>query len=339
MLSKILKAYGFNEEKTKLEPFGNGLIHRTWKLRSNKDEFILQRINDSIFSKPEDIAWNIRLIANHLAAHHPEYFFVAPIATIEGEQLVHLEEEGYFRLFPFVKNSHTNNIVGTAEQAYEAAKQFGKFTVVLKALDPSQFKITIPGFHDLSFRHNQFLASMELASQERKNKARNIIERLKSHADILTDFEKIKSGDDFRIRIVHHDTKINNVLFDRNDKGICVIDLDTVMPGFFFSDVGDMMRTYLPSVDEEEEDFDKIKLRDFYSAIVAGYSSEMRGELSITEGNSFFYAGKFMIYMQSLRFLTDYLNNDQYYGARYPQHNLIRAQNQLVLLEQFCSLK
>jgi Ser/Thr protein kinase RdoA (MazF antagonist) len=337
MLQSVLKAYGFNETTTTLEAFGNGLIHRTWKLVTKGNEFILQRINDSIFSRPEDIAWNIELIADHLAAHHPDYFFVSPIRTIEGNQMLHLQE-GYFRMFPFVKNSHSYNIVSSAEQAYEAARQFGKFTVVLKDLDPSQLKITIPGFHDLVLRYNQFLIALQNANAERKNNANALAEKLKSYAGIVTAFDKIKSGDDFQIRIIHHDTKINNVLFDSGDKGICVIDLDTVMPGFFFSDVGDMMRTYLPSADEEEQDFDKIKLRDFYAAIIEGYCSEMQDELSMAEKNSFFYAGQFMIYMQALRFLTDYLNNDSYYGARYPQHNLVRAENQLVLLERFSSL-
>jgi hypothetical protein len=114
-----------------------------------------------------------------------------------------------------------------------------------------------------------------------------------------------------------------------------VIDLDTVMPGHFISDVGDMMRTYLSPVSEEEKDFAKIEVReDFYQAIVNGYYNEMKDILTETEKRYFFYAGKFMIYMQAIRFLTDYLNNDVYYGSRYPGHNLIRAGNQAVLLQR-----
>jgi hypothetical protein len=125
------------------------------------------------------------------------------------------------------------------------------------------------------------------------------------------------------------------VLFDKNGKGMCVIDLDTVMPGYFISDVGDMMRTYLCPVSEEEKDLDKIGIRrDFYQAIVEGYRSKMHQHLTSTENKYFFYAGAFMIYMQALRFLTDHLNNDRYYGAAYPGHNFVRAQNQLVLLQR-----
>ena len=138
----------------------------------------------------------------------------------------------------------------------------------------------------------------------------------------------------FHLRVTHHDTKIGNVLFDKDDKGLCVIDLDTAMPGYFISDAGDMMRTYLSPVSEEEKEINKIEIRDdFYRAIVQGYSDEMKDELTETENKNFFYAGKFMIYMQAVRFLTDYINDDVYYNITYPEHNFIRARNQLTLLQ------
>jgi hypothetical protein len=119
-----------------------------------------------------------------------------------------------------------------------------------------------------------------------------------------------------------------------------VIDLDTVMPGYFFSDAGDMMRTYLSPVNEEETDFSKIEVRaDFYKAIAEGYFTEMKDELTDAEKSSFFYAGEFMIYMQAIRFLTDHLNDDRYYGAKYPAHNYNRAYNQAVLLEKYKAAK
>ena len=142
------------------------------------------------------------------------------------------------------------------------------------------------------------------------------------------------------MRVTHHDTKISNVLFDSNDKGICVIDLDTVMPGYFISDVGDMMRTYLSPVTEEEQDFTKVDVRlEIYEAIVQGYLNSMKNELTEEEKKHFFYAGSFMIYMQALRFITDYLNNDIYYSADYPAHNYTRAANQVILLQKFIALK
>ena len=153
--------------------------------------------------------------------------------------------------------------------------------------------------------------------------------------NIVAIYEDIIKNPNFKTRVIHHDTKINNVLFDKTNQGICVIDLDTVMPGFFISDVGDMMRTYLSPVSEEEKDYSKIIVReDYFKAILKGYLSEMKEELSQEELKYFVYAGKFIIYMQAMRFLTDYLLNDVYYGEQYPEHNIIRANNQIVLLQR-----
>ena len=125
------------------------------------------------------------------------------------------------------------------------------------------------------------------------------------------------------------------MLFDENDKGLCVIDLDTLMPGYFISDLGDMLRTYLSPVSEEEKDYSKIEIRnEYFVSIVKGYLGELNDELTPEEKEHFIYSGKFMIYMQGLRFLTDYINNDIYYGAKYEDHNLIRTGNQFTLLQK-----
>jgi Ser/Thr protein kinase RdoA (MazF antagonist) len=156
----------------------------------------------------------------------------------------------------------------------------------------------------------------------------------------VVEYDRIKSNPAFKLRVTHHDTKISNVLFDANDNGLCVIDLDTVMPGYFISDVGDMLRTYLSPVSEEEADLSKIDIReDYFEAILKGYLSEMKDELSTEELSHFLYAGKFMIFMQATRFLTDYLLNDIYYGAKYEDHNLVRANNQIALLKSLLSKK
>jgi len=138
-------------------------------------------------------------------------------------------------------------------------------------------------------------------------------------------------------RVIHHDAKINNVLFDiASDKGLCVIDLDTVMTGYYISDVGDMLRTYLSPASEEESDYNLIEIReDYFHEIVKGYLSEMLSELNEWELLFFVYAGKFAIYMQAIRFLGDYLNNDRYYQVKYAEQNLVRATNQCVLLKKY----
>ncbi len=333
MILSVLTDYGLRECEFKAEPFGTGLINNTWKITAADKEYILQRVNDAVFKNPQDIAGNIRLMADYLNEHHPEYLFVAPIRSADGNDMVLKDGKGFFRLFPFIRRSHTVDVVQKPEQAYEAAVQFGRFTRLLSGITIEKFKTTVPGFHDLALRHQQFNHALKNGNKERILESKEVIKAILENAEIVSVYEKIKTDQAFRLRITHHDTKISNVLFDENDKGICVIDLDTAMPGFFISDVGDMMLTYLSPVSEEEKDMDKIAVReDFYKAVVQGYMEEMKEELSDTEKNYFFYAGKFMIYMQALRFLTDYLNDDIYYSEKYPGHNLMRARNQLTLL-------
>lgn len=335
MSQSVLPAYGLNEESLKVESFGSGLINRTWKVTTTDKEYILQKLNHAVFEKPDNIAHNIRLIADYLQHHHPQYAFVAPLTSSKGDEMIYLKDEGFFRLFPFVSDSHSKDVVETPEEAFEAAVHFGRFTKLLSAFDSTQLQITIPRFHDLGLRYEQFLQALENGNKQRIEEVQMLIGILQSHSDIVTEYRNIQSNPQFKLRVTHHDTKISNVLFDSNGKGICIIDLDTVMPGYFISDVGDMMRTYLSPVSEEEKDFSKIEVRDeFYKAIVQGYYSEMNGELTDTEKQYFFYAGKFMIYMQALRFLTDYINDDVYYGAKYEGHNRVRANNQIVLLQK-----
>lgn len=332
MMKPILSLFGFDEADCLIRPFGQGLINTTWQIETKNKKYILQRINHHIFKSPEDIAFNIRMMADYFNKNYPSYLFVNPCQTIEGTDLAKTET-GYFRLFPFVENSHTMDVVTEPAQAYEAAKQFAKFTALLSAFDATDLKMTIPDFHNLSLRFRQFEQALETGNQNKIRQSKNWIDFILQQKNIVEDYEICKTV--FKIRCIHHDTKISNVLFDEAGKGLCVIDLDTVMPGYFISDVGDMMRTYLCPVSEEEKDFSKITIRkDYYDALVSGYLSEMGGALSATEKKHFHYAGVFMIYMQAIRFLTDHLNDDVYYGAKYEGHNFIRAGNQITLLQK-----
>lgn len=336
MLESVLKEFGLNANEVTIVPIHQGLINQTWKIGQNENAFILQQVNNTVFQNPENIAFNIEEISMYLKCQHPDYFFVSPVKTFDGSELVYKNEDGYFRVFPFVQDSHAINVVENPDQAYEGAKQFGKFTAVLSNFDCSKLKITIPNFHNLSLRYEQFEDSLKSGNNNRLKESDTLIIQLKKWSNIVAEFKKIKTLGDFKLRVTHHDSKINNVLFDKNNKGLCVIDLDTVMPGYFISDVGDMMRTYLSPVSEEEKDFSKIIIRkEYYEAIVDGYMSEMQDELTAFEKKYFFYAGKFSIYMQALRFLTDYLNDDKYYGSSYPGQNLIRASNQIALLQKY----
>lgn len=335
MLSSVLSQFGLIENECSVHAFGTGLINNTWKIVHGEKSYILQRINDNVFKQPLNIAYNIRLISDYFNTHFPDYLFTSPVRTITGSDVVTDDARGYFRLFPFVEKSHTVDTVQTPDEAYEAAKQFGRFTKLLSGLDISTIKVTLPDFHNLSLRYQQFQQSLREGNKDRIAVSAAAIQFLEEQVNIVREFEAIQQHPDFKLRVTHHDTKISNILFDEANRGLCVIDLDTVMPGYFISDIGDMMRTYLSPVSEEEKDFSKIEVRDeYFKAIVQGYLSEMNDELTNHEKSYFVYSGKFLVYMQALRFLADYFNNDVYYGAKYPEQNAVRAANQVVLLQK-----
>ena len=332
---EVLEAYGIDGIPVRISPVHSGLINDTWKLVSAEKQYIVQKINHIVFAEPELIDQNVRIIANYLKQFKPGYYFIPPVQSLLGETMVLIGGE-YYRLYPFLAESHTKMVVDTTAEAEQAAIQFGRFTAQFDRFDMKTLKVTIPFFHDLSYRYRQFLISLTKANEKRLRSASALISTGKKYASLVAKYETIVKNPEFRQRVTHHDTKISNVLFDKDSKGLCVIDLDTLMPGYFISDVGDMMRTYLSPVSEEETDFSKIEVReDIYDSIVSGYLTEMHYSLTETEMLHFYYAGEYSIYLQAIRFLTDYLNDDVYYGSKYPAQNLNRAGNQFKLLEKF----
>jgi Ser/Thr protein kinase RdoA (MazF antagonist) len=338
-MKSIFEKYGWNVlSYTQLH---QGLINSTYVVVTSNGEFILQTINHQIFKDPKAIDYNINQIGSYLSMHAPQYLFTQLTKTQEGESLI--EWEGlYFRAFKKV-NGYALSVLENEQQAYEAAKQFGQFTLILAGFDAKSLKITLPDFHNLSLRYQQFLAALQDGNDQRLKQAQDAIGFLKSHQSYVTQYENFIQNKAVKQRVTHHDTKISNVLFSNlngHEQGICVIDLDTLMPGYFISDVGDMCRTCLCSVTEEEANLDLLQLdAKKWNAIQRGYLSAMNAELSNFEKDHFFFAGQFMIYMQALRFLTDHLNMDTYYGAKKEGQNYVRALNQIRLLELYNLLK
>lgn len=336
MIEEVLERFGLDKTKASYKPFGSGLINNTWKISSPAGDYILQKINTHVFSTPKDISDNILMIKQYLDTVAPKYFFVGPVQAKNGDSVLEFDGSAY-RLFPYVANSITIDEVGHAEQAYHAAKQFGKFTRMLEAFNPEKLKISIQNFHNLPFRVAQYHHALTLASKQRLDAAEWAIKEIDRHFDIVNIFNQVTENKELTVRVIHHDTKISNVLLNKdNGNGICVIDLDTVMPGYFISDVGDMMRTYLSPSNEEELDFGNIKIRpEMFAAIYKGYMEEMDKILNASEKQLFIYSGKFMIFMQAIRFLTDFLSGDVYYKITNPRHNLNRAENQIFLLNKY----
>jgi Ser/Thr protein kinase RdoA (MazF antagonist) len=320
------------------KPFGSGLIHTTYCVEHDgKPVYILQHINKKVFKQPQDIASNLKLLEEHLRLNKKGFLVPFPIKTISGDTHAIIDGE-YYRLTKFVEGTHSFDECSHPDQAYEAAMQFGRFTASFNGFDAIRLIPSIPGFHDLTHRWHQFEMALDSGNQERILMAQKEIKKIKSNSKIVEKFFSINQSNALKQRVIHHDTKINNVLFDANQKGVCVIDLDTTMSGLIISDLGDMFRTYLSPGNEEETNLQNVFVRkDFLKAIHHGYAEKMSDLLTDTEKLFISYAGEFMIYMQALRFLTDFLNNDKYYGIRYEMNNYNRTVNQLQLLEDYQS--
>lgn len=333
---EILLAYGFSLETVKLQQIGSGHINQTYLLTSkNEEKFILQQINTAVFKDPQAIANNIKAVADYLKATNPNYLFPSPISTLTSELMFHFEDE-YWRLMPFISDTIAYDTLSEPKQAFEAAKQFGKLSKLLNNFNTTTLNPTIPGFHDLNWRYEQFIFVLDKTNKALKERAASEIETAIHHHFIVDYYKSYEISKNFPNRVMHHDTKISNVLLDKNtNDGVCVIDLDTLMPGKFISDLGDMMRTYLCAFSENETDLSKINIRlDYFEATVKGYLSEMGSILTSTEKDLILFSGKYIIYMQAIRFLTDYLNGNIYYPITYPEQNLDRAKNQFKLLSE-----
>lgn len=320
-----------------------GLINKTFKVQveNNGEQFVLQQINSYVFSNPEAVQVNYLQIWEHLqtggqdAMQYP-VTIPAPLAFPNGDYLFCDKHKRYWRMFEFIANAKTVHSPADSSQVREVAQAFGSLTAHFAGYDTSAIHVTIKGFHDLSLRYEQFKKALQNRNYERLQKAAPFIHLIKSREHYVSFYEVITSSEAFRKRLMHHDAKIGNVLFDAdNDQLIGPVDFDTCMPGYFFSDLGDIIRTMVANEDENCKDDEKIFVReDYYAAILEGYNDAMHGELTPAEQNHIHYSGPLVIYMQALRFLTDYLNNDQYYHTQYADQNLHRAKNQLLLLDK-----
>lgn len=330
---EIAQAFGFSPH-AKISLLGSGHIHQTL-LVEDKSKLVLQRVNKNVFTKPETIARNNRLAADYLAIHHPEYLFPRTVHDLHGKELVYANDGFPWRVYPLIENTLTVDFVTSTEQAFEAAKGFGLLTRNLSGIDCSLFEPTLDRFHDLQWRYEQFETELAGAPSLLVKQAEAEIKLAKAFLFLVQQYNALIKSDSLTVRITHNDTKINNILFDAvTGKAVCVIDLDTLMPGFFIYDLGDMVRTCVCPVSEEEQDVTRIAFRkEVYDALLDGYLSQMKNYMSEQELQAVPFAGKMMTYIMALRFLADYLRGNTYYTIHYPEQNLVRARNQLHLLQ------
>jgi Ser/Thr protein kinase RdoA (MazF antagonist) len=336
--SVLQAAAQFLEEgdSIKISPIGNGLIHQTFLAATANESIVLQALNTRIFKNPEDIVSNYWQVYSYLTLHDKGIEIPAPVSSLYGKLLWTDSDGNAWRATQYVENSYSPDTAENEEAARTVALSFATFTQSLTGLDPRNLKTIIPGFHDLSARYAQFEESVLNASSERLIQSTHLISEFRNRKHLVEFYELTRNETDFPSRVMHHDSKINNILFNsKTHHPICPVDLDTVMPGKFFSDLGDMIRSMACTVDENSRDWENIGIRpDYYRAILEGYLQGIDSLLTEAELKNIHQAGLILIYMQGLRFLSDYLNGDIYYKTSYPGHNLDRARNQFILLEK-----
>ncbi len=319
-----------------IEKLGNGLINRTYKVTFTPDQpsIVLQCLNQRVFSRPENIILNYRLIYNHLrqeasaeipslvlSHHHKDYWIDA--------------DDNVWKATQFIPDSYTRKVAATTGEAGSAASCFAGFIRSLTGLDENLLYKPLPDFHNLELRYRQFEEAITGGMIMRLLRATHVISELRDRKHLVEYFLRLKDNPGYPIRLMHHDGKISNILFHTETReAICPIDLDTVMPGYFFSDIGDLIRTLACTEDENSTAWEKIAIEPaYYHALVDGYL-HAAPLFTPAEKADIHLSGLLMTYMQALRFVTDFLNNDIYYQTTYPEQNLNRALNQLILLEQ-----
>ncbi|MFT4534321.1 MAG: hypothetical protein ACI9P5_001679 [Saprospiraceae bacterium] len=305
------------------------------------NKYILQRINHHVFKDVAGLVNNKILISNHISRKlsdvSDEEFSKTNLTFVSAKNtdLYYHEQDGNFwNVMVFIDDSITYEIVKSEEIAYQGGKLLGEFLNLTSDFDSSQLIDVIPHFHNMSFRYKQYTYAVQSAPKDRLLKAAkytNIVSLLKEEMCIL---QRLKDGGKIPLRVTHNDTKISNSLFNKDNKGICMIDTDTVMQGIIHYDFGDAIRTICNTAAEDEKDLSKVEFNlDYYQAYKKGFLEKTEHYLTAIELAHLPLAAKTMIFIMALRFLTDYLRRDVYYKTNYPEHNLDRAKNQLKLLE------
>jgi thiamine kinase-like enzyme len=313
-------------------PFGGGHINDTYKIVTEgdgtKEYILLQRINHLVFKDPEAVMKNIERITEHLFKINYQRKILYPIQGKYG--FLSRDFSGnYWRAYPFFDQTLTFQKTDTPELAYKAAFGFGEYISALSSLHHYHLTATIPDFHNGLLRLQQFKSTLENAPPDRLFLAKSEVAEALKYSSLFSEVDSLP----LPMRIMHHDAKINNLLFDGNTMELlCVVDLDTVMPGIVLSDFGDMVRSSASSTEEDSPDDNGTMLnKSIYDAIKLGYLDSSCHILSRVEIEHLETGAKWMTLMQVLRFLSDYLQNDIYYKVQYPEHNLVRTRNQLTL--------
>lgn len=336
-LNQVLTAWNIDLSHGEGIPYGKGHINTTFLITVEGKKYILQRINKNIFKDPVSLMENILRVTDYLAEHTDDPRRVMGIYLTNDGESHYVDSEGeYWRLVKFVEDAICLEAPETKEDFYQSAVAFGRFQYDLRDYPAHTLIETIPDFHNTEKRFEAFCQAVSADVCGRCASAREEIAFYMSHADFYGTLARAKEAGILPLRVTHNDTKINNVMLDAETRGaLCVIDLDTIMPGFSVTDFGDSIRFGANTGAEDEEDLTKIDLDlSLFETYARGYLFGCGGGLADEEAMLMPEGAKMMTLECGMRFLTDYLSGDTYFRTAYAEHNLVRARTQMKLAQR-----
>ena len=339
-LQSIVAQFNIEGNVTEVKPLGNGLINTTYKVVTEgaAPDYVLQHVNNAIFPDVEMLMGNIVAVTGHIRAKY-EAAGVDDIARkvlsfvqAKDGKYFYFDGEKYWRVMVFIPDTISQSAV-TPESSYIVGETFGNFQAMLADI-PVQLGETIKDFHNMEFRLWQLREAVKENKVGRLAEVQWLVDELEKRAEVMCKGEQLHREGKLAKRICHCDTKVDNILFDQDGKVLCVIDLDTVMPNFIFSDFGDFLRSAANTGKEDDKDLDNVNFNmDIFKAFTEGYLKSARCFLTPLEIENLSYAAALFPYMQTVRFLADYINGDTYYKTQYAEHNLVRSKAQFKLLQ------
>lgn len=326
------------------KPFGTGLINTTYRVKTQEKDapnYLLQIINHHIFKNVPELTRNIWRVTSHIRKKLEEKRVedidrrvLTPINTTDRKGYYKDEEGRYWRMFLFIEGARSYDQLTNKDQALKGGRAFGQFQRMVSDLPGEPLYPVIEGFHNTEMRIDNFIKRIEADPVNRLKEVGPETEYLLERAG---EYKKIvQMGRDGVLpeRIVHQDTKFNNVLLDENDNILCVIDLDTVMPGYVCYDIGDAIRNGANTGKEDDPNLDNVSIdMELYEGFIKGFLEETKDILTPAEKDTLAFGAKLLTYEQAVRFLDDYIDGDNYYKTNSPDHNLVRARAQIKLLQ------
>ena len=338
-LLNVCRHFATKSKAVEVAPLGNGLINTTYRVTTEGTEpdYVLQLVNTDIFTDPDLLMNNIVAVTRHIHRKLQQQG-VSDISrrvlqfasTVDGKHYAMIDGKCW-RMMEFIPDTVSRSGV-SPESAYIVGHTFGAFQAMLADI-PEQLGDTIKDFHNMEFRLQQLREAVAENRAGRLDEVRWLVDELESRAQEMCRGERLHREGKLPKRICHCDTKVDNILFDRNGDVLCVIDLDTVMPNFVFSDFGDFLRSAANTGAEDDANLDNVNFdMNIFRSFAKGYIESAREMLTQVEIDNLPFAACLFPYMQTVRFLADYINGDTYYRTRYAEHNLVRSKAQFKLL-------